>query len=48
MGARLSEAMLKARKLILEERMTPYAAAKATGITKQAIYMSAWWKDRKK
>lgn len=48
MGARLSDAMLKARKLVLGQGLTPYAAAKATGISKQAIYMSSWWKGRKK
>ncbi len=43
MAARETEAMEKARKLVLDG-MTPYAASLAVGISKQAIYMSPWYR----
>ncbi len=48
MAARESEAMKKARKLVMEKGLTPYAAAKQAGLTRSAIYMSAWYKEWKK
>lgn len=45
MGALVSEAMLRARKLILEG-MTPYRAAKETGISQSAITKSKWNRER--
>lgn len=44
MGARQSAAMAKAKELITEGGQTAYAAAKATGLTRSAIYMSTWYK----
>lgn len=46
MGARESAEMLKARKLI-EGGKSVAKAAELAGISKPAIYMSAWWKQRK-
>lgn len=45
MAAKESQEMKKARKLI-ERGSTPAAAAKAVGITRQAIYMSRWYRER--
>lgn len=45
MGAKVSKEMLKARRLI-EQGFTAYEAAKQSGVTKQAIYVSKWWKER--
>lgn len=45
-GAKTSPEMLKARKLI-EAGATPYAAAKAVGLTTGAITRSAWYLERK-
>lgn len=47
MGAKQSEAMKKAKKLITEGGHTAYAAAKACGLTRSAIYMSNWYKEWK-
>lgn len=47
MGAHESAAMVKARKLVLEGGLTPYAAALRTGITKSAIYQASWYKEWK-
>ena len=47
MGAHESAAMAKARKLVLEGGLTPYAAALRTGITKSAIYQANWYKEWK-
>ena len=44
MAARESAAMAKARKLVTEQGMTPYAAALKTGLTRSAIYMAPWYK----
>lgn len=44
MGARESAAMVEARRLVIEEGHTAYAAAKATGLSRSAIYMSKWYK----
>lgn len=46
MGAKQSEAMLKAKRAV-ESGQTAYAAAKANGLSPEAIYMSSWWKGRK-
>ena len=51
MTAKESEAMKKARKLVTEKGMTPYAAAQKVGLTRSAIYMAPWykaWKATKK
>ena len=47
MAARESAAMVKARKLVTEQGLTPYAAAKV-GLTRSAIYMAPWYKEWKK
>jgi len=44
MGARESAAMVEARRLVTEEGHTAYAAAKAAGLSRSAIYMSKWYK----
>lgn len=43
-GAKTSPEMLKARKLV-EAGATPYAAAKAVGLTTGAITRSTWYKE---
>lgn len=48
MGARISEAMIKAKKLMVDKHMTANEAAKVSGLTASAIYMSAWYKDFKR
>ena len=48
MAAKESEAMKKARKLVTEKGVTPYAAAQQTGLTRSAIYMAPWYKEWKK
>lgn len=45
MGAKESAEMAKARKLVIEKGMTPYAAAAKVGITKQAIYVAPWYRE---
>lgn len=47
MAAKESAAMVKARKLVTEEGLTPYAAAKECGLTRSAIYMAPWYKEWK-
>lgn len=47
MAAKESKEMVKARKLVIEKGMTPYAAAQATGLTRSAIYMAPWYKEWK-
>jgi hypothetical protein len=47
MGAKVSDAMKKARKLVTEKGLTPYAAAKQCGLTRSAIYMVTWYKEWK-
>ena len=47
MGAKVSFAMIKAKKLVTQEGYTPYAAAKECGLTRHAIYMSPWYKEYK-
>lgn len=44
MAAKESEAMKKARKLVTEKGLTPYAAAQKVGLTSSAIYMAPWYK----
>lgn len=45
MGAKQSADMVKARHLVTVDGLTPYAAAAKVGtITRQAIYMSEWYK----
>ena len=44
MAARESAAMVKARKLVTEQGMTPYPAAQKVGLTRSAIYMAPWYK----
>lgn len=48
MAARESAAMVKARKLVTEQGLTPYAAAQKVGLTPSAIYMAPWYKAWKK
>ena len=48
MAAKESEAMKKARKLVTEKGLTPYAAAQKVGLTRSAIYMAPWYKEWKK
>ena len=48
MAAKESEAMKKARKLVTEKGLTPYAAAQKVGLTRSAIYMTPWYKEWKK
>lgn len=45
MGARQSAAMVLAKEMVTERGLTAYAAAKATGLTRSAIYMSTWYKS---
>lgn len=47
MAAKESEAMKKARKLVTQGGLTPYAAAQQTGLTRSAIYMAPWYKEWK-
>lgn len=47
MAAKVSAAMVKARKLVTEKGVTPYAAAKECGLTRSAIYMAPWYKKWK-
>lgn len=47
MGARMSLQMVQARKLVIEYGLTAYAAAKATGLTRPAIYQASWYKEWK-
>ena len=47
MGAKVSDAMVKARKLVTEGGYTPYSAAKECGLTRSAIYMAPWYKEWK-
>ena len=44
MAARESAAMVKARKMVTEQGITPYAAAAKVGLTRSAIYMATWYK----
>ncbi len=44
MAARESAAMVKARKMVTEQGITPYAAAAKVGLTRSAIYMAPWYK----
>lgn len=48
MAARESAAMVKARKMVTEQGVTPYAAAQKVGLTRSAIYMAPWYKEWKK
>ena len=48
MAAKESAEMVKARKLVTEKGLTPYAAAKKVGLTRSAIYMAPWYKNWKK
>lgn len=47
MAAKESESMKKARKLVTEKGLTPYAAAQKVGLTRSAIYMAPWYKEWK-
>ena len=48
MAARESAAMVKAREMVTEQGVTPYAAAQKVGLTRSAIYMAPWYKEWKK
>ncbi len=48
MAARESAEMVKARKLVTEKGLTPYAAAQKVDLTRSAIYMAPWYKEWKK
>jgi predicted transcriptional regulator len=48
MAPRESEAMMKAKDLVVNEGLTPYLAAKLVGLSPSAIYMTDWyakWKN---
>lgn len=45
MSAHESAAMRKARKLIVTQGLTAYAAAIKAGITRSAIYQAPWYKE---
>jgi len=47
MGAKESEAMKKAKILVLEKGYNASQAAKKVGLTKSAIYMTEWWKNER-
>lgn len=47
MGAKQSAEMAKAKRLIIEQGKTVAEAARLSGISKQAIYMAKWYKDRR-
>lgn len=47
MAAHESAAMVKARKLIMVDGMSAYAAAIKVGLTRSAIYMAPWYKEWK-
>lgn len=47
MAARESAAMVKAREMVTEQGITPYAAAQKVGLTRSAIYMAPWYKEWK-
>lgn len=47
MAAKVSAAMVKARKLVTEQGLTPYAAAQKVSLTRSAIYMAPWYKEWK-
>lgn len=47
MGAKVSAEMLAAKELITNQGMSAYEAAKVSGITASAIYMSDWYKKWK-
>lgn len=47
MATKESEAMKKARKLVTQGGLTPYAAAQKVGLTRSAIYMAPWYKEWK-
>ena len=44
MATKESEEMKVARNLVVTHGYSPYKAAQIAGITKQAIYLSAWYK----
>lgn len=44
MAAKESAEMVKARKLVIIDGITPYAAAQQVGLTRSAIYMAPWYK----
>ena len=48
MAARESAAMVKAREMVTEQGITPYAAALKVGLTRSSIYMAPWYKEWKK
>lgn len=45
MGARQSPEMAKAQRLVVEQGMTQYAAAQATGVTRGAISKAKWYRE---
>lgn len=47
MGAKVSAQMLAARKLVTDQGLSAYEAAKVSGISSSAIYMSDWYKKWK-
>ena len=47
MGARESQEMKKARKLVQEEGWTPYSAGRHVGLSHSAIYIAPWYKKWK-
>ena len=48
MGAKQSSEMTKVKKLVVDQGYTPCAAVKKVGnITRNAVYMSAWYREWK-
>lgn len=47
MGAKESEAMKEARRLIIVEGKTAYAAAKLAGVSRGGISKAQWYRDWK-
>lgn len=48
MGAKVSAQMMAARRLVTEQGMTAYKAAKLAGVSPSSIYMSKWYKEYRK
>lgn len=44
-AGKISAQMVEAQRLVTKEGKTAYAAAKAVGLTKGAIYRAPWYKE---
>lgn len=47
MGAKESQAMKEARRLIMENGLNQYQAAKQAGVTAGAISKASWYREHK-